>query len=65
MGGNLDCHRTKGVTRMGQWQVNYMVTEQKVYQDGPMGGKLDCHRTKGVTRMDKWEVNQIVTEQRV
>ena len=30
MGGNLDCHRTKGVTRMGQWEVNYIVTEQKV-----------------------------------
>jgi hypothetical protein len=22
MGGKLDCHRTKGVTRMGQWEVN-------------------------------------------
>ena len=22
MGGNLDCHRTKGVTSMGQWEVN-------------------------------------------
>ena len=30
MGGNLDCHRTKGVTRMCQWKVNQIVTEQKV-----------------------------------
>ena len=36
MGGKLDCHRTmggqleKGVTRMGQWEVNQIVTEQKV-----------------------------------
>ena len=30
MGGNLDCHRTKGVTRMGQWEVNQIITEQKV-----------------------------------
>ena len=51
MGGKLDCHRTKGVTRMGQWEVNQIVT--------------DCHRTKGVTRMGQWEVNQIVTEQKV
>ena len=29
-GGKLDCHRTKGVTRMGQWEVNQIVTEQKV-----------------------------------
>ena len=29
MGGKLDCHRTKGVTRMGQWEVNQIVTEQK------------------------------------
>ena len=30
MGGKLDCHRTKGVTRMGQLEVNQIVTEQKV-----------------------------------
>ena len=30
MGGNLDCHRTKGVTRMGQWEVNQIIAEQKV-----------------------------------
>ena len=30
MGGKLDCYRTKGVTRMGQWEVNQIVTEQKV-----------------------------------
>ena len=30
MGGKLDCHRTKGVTRMGQWEVNQIVTEKKV-----------------------------------
>ena len=30
MGGKLDCHRTKGVTRIGQWEVNQIVTEQKV-----------------------------------
>ena len=30
MGGKLDYHRTKGVTRMGQWGVNQIVTEQKV-----------------------------------
>ena len=28
--GKLDCHRTKGVTRMGQWEVNQIVTEQRV-----------------------------------
>ena len=31
MGGKLDCHRTKGVTRMGQQEVNQIITEQKVY----------------------------------
>ena len=30
MGGKLDCHRTKGVTRMGQWEVYQIVTKQKV-----------------------------------
>ena len=30
MGGKLDYHRAKGVTRMGQWGVNQIVTEQKV-----------------------------------
>ena len=30
MGGKLDCHRTKGVTRMDQWEVNSIVTEQRV-----------------------------------
>ena len=30
MGGKLDCHRTKGVTRIDQWEVNQIVTEQKV-----------------------------------
>ena len=30
MGGKLDCHRTKGVSRMGQWEVNQIVTVQKV-----------------------------------
>ena len=65
MGGKLDCHRTKGVIRMGQWEVNQIVTEQRCIQDGPMGGKLDCHRTKGVTRMGQWELTQIVTEQKV
>ena len=30
MGGKLDCHRTKGVTRMDQWEVHYIVTERKV-----------------------------------
>ena len=30
MGGKLDCHRTKGVSMMGQWEVNQIVTEQKV-----------------------------------
>ena len=30
MGGKLDCHRTKGVTRMGQWELTQIVTEQKV-----------------------------------
>ena len=30
MGGKLDYHRTKGVTRMGQWEVNQIITEQKV-----------------------------------
>ena len=30
MGGKLDCHRTKGVTRMDQWEVNKIVTEQRV-----------------------------------
>ena len=44
MGGKLDCHRTKGVigqwevnqmgtkgvTRMGQYEVNQIVTEQRV-----------------------------------
>ena len=30
MGGKLDCHRTKGVTRIGQWEVNQIATEQKV-----------------------------------
>ena len=65
MGGKLDCHRTKGVTRMGQQEVYQIVTEKRCNQDGSMGGKLDCHRTKGVTRMDQWEVNQIVTEQKV
>ena len=29
MGGKLDCHRTKGVTRMDQWEVNQIITEQK------------------------------------
>ena len=65
MGGKLDCHRTKGVTWMGQQEVNQIITEQRCNQDGPMGGNLDCHRTKGVTRMGQWEVNQIVTEQTV
>ena len=64
MGGKLDCHRTKGVTRMGQWEVNQIITK-RCNQDGPMGGKLDCHRTKGVTRMDQQEVYQVVTEQKV
>ena len=65
MGGKLDCHRTKGVTKMDQWEVNQIAQNKRCNQNGPMGGKLDCHRTKGVTRMDQWEVNQIVTEQRV
>ena len=65
MGGKLDCHRRKGVTRMGQQEVNQIITEQRCNQDGPMGGNLDCHRTKGVTRMGQWEVNQIFTEQKV
>ena len=30
MGGKLDYHRTKGVTRMGQQEVNQIITEQKV-----------------------------------
>ena len=30
MGGKLDCNRTKGVTRLGQWEVNQIVKEQKV-----------------------------------
>ena len=30
MGGKLDGHRTKSVTRMGQWEVIQIVTEQKV-----------------------------------
>ena len=30
MVGKLYSHRTKGVTRMGQWEVNQIVTEQKV-----------------------------------
>ena len=30
MGGKLDCDRTNGVTRIGQWEVNQIVTEQKV-----------------------------------
>ena len=30
MGGKLDCHRTKGVTRIDQWEVNQIVTEQRV-----------------------------------
>ena len=30
MGSKLDCHRTKGVTRMGQWEVTQIITEQKV-----------------------------------
>ena len=30
MGGKLDCHRTKGVTRMDKWEVTQIVTEQKV-----------------------------------
>ena len=30
MAGKLDCHRTKGVTRIDQWEVNQIVTEQKV-----------------------------------
>ena len=30
MGGKFDYHRTKGVTRMGQCEVNQIVTEQKV-----------------------------------
>ena len=30
MGAKLHCHRTKGVTRMGQWGVNQIVTGQKV-----------------------------------
>ena len=30
MGGKLDGHRTKSVTMMGQWEVNWIVTEQKV-----------------------------------
>ena len=30
MGGKLDCHRTKGVTWMDQWEVNQIVTEQRV-----------------------------------
>ena len=30
MGGKLDCHKTKGVTRMDQWVLNQIVTEQKV-----------------------------------
>ena len=29
MGGKLDYHRTKGITKMGQWEVNQIVTEQK------------------------------------
>ena len=29
MGCKLDCHRTKGATRMVQWEVNQIVTEQK------------------------------------
>ena len=65
MGGKLDCHRTKGVTRMCQQEVNQIITEQRCIQDGPMGGNLDCHRTKGVTRMGQWQVNYMVTEQKV
>ena len=65
MGGKLDCHRTKGVTRMGQQEVNQIITEQRCIQDGPMGGNLDGHRTKGVTRMGQWQVNYMVTEQKV
>ena len=49
MGGKLDCHRTKGVTRIGQCEVNQIVTGEQ----------------KAVTRMGQWEVNQIVTEQMV
>ena len=30
MGDKLDSHRTKSVTKMGQWEVNQIVTEQKV-----------------------------------
>ena len=30
MRGKLDRHRTKGVNRMDQWEVNQIVTEQKV-----------------------------------
>ena len=30
MGGKLDCHRTKGVIRMGQQEVNQIITEQGV-----------------------------------
>ena len=30
MGGKLDCHKTNGVTMMDQWEVNQIVTEQKV-----------------------------------
>ena len=38
MGGKLDCHRTKGVTRMCQWELNYIVTEQKVLLEWANGG---------------------------
>ena len=65
MGGKLDCHRTKGVTRMGQWVEIRLSQNKGCNQDGPIGGILDCHRTKGVTRMGQWEVNQIITEQKV
>ena len=30
MGGQLDFQRTKGITRMDQWEVNQIVTEQKL-----------------------------------
>ena len=30
MRGKFDCHRTKGVTRVGQWEVDQIVKEQKV-----------------------------------
>ena len=63
MGGKLDCHRTKGVTRMGQWEVNQIVTEQRVQLGWTNGSQIRLSQNKGVARMGQ-EVNQIVREQR-